>query len=485
MHEFTPEVEALAKEVLAYSLERLKSDPPLDGPRTAEDLFNEVGNTITAKGLGGAKALEVFTEVLAKACISTDHPRNLAFIPSAPSEFANLFDLVVGASALYGGSWQEGAGAVFAENQALRWLSDLAGLPESAGGVFVQGGTIGNLSALVVARAEARKKYPDTTRFAVACSAEAHSSIAGAASVMDVDVLKIETDANGKLQGEAVGAAIDQWDISRTNQESVREFFRAAPGGVRTTEAFLATGRYPSLDLDRAEGVIRSATTPFSKDGGLAVLTGNLAIDGCIVKTAGVDDSILVFSGPARVFESQNAAVNAILAKEIKPGDVLVIRYEGPKGGPGMQEMLYPTSYLKSMGLGKACALVTDGRFSGGTSGLSIGHVSPEAAGGGVIGLVHEGDMVDIDIPKRSISLRVSDAVLATRRAAQDAAGWKPAKTRSRKVSTALKAYALFASSADKGAVRVLVASPAARRLLVMRADVDPSYRTPKRRDGQ
>jgi dihydroxy-acid dehydratase len=272
-----------------------------------------------------------------------------------------------------------------------------------------------------------------------------------------------QLDAAGLLNREvptihsrSIGAAIDQWDISRTNQESVREFFRAAPGGVRTTEAFLATGRYPTLDLDRAEGVIRSATTPFSKDGGLAVLTGNLAIDGCIVKTAGVDDSILVFSGPARVFESQNAAVNAILAKEIKPGDVLVIRYEGPKGGPGMQEMLYPTSYLKSMGLGKACALVTDGRFSGGTSGLSIGHVSPEAAGGGVIGLVHEGDMVDIDIPKRSISLRVSDAVLATRRAAQDAAGWKPAKPRSRKVSTALKAYALFASSADKGAVRVL-----------------------------
>ena len=272
-----------------------------------------------------------------------------------------------------------------------------------------------------------------------------------------------QLDAAGLLNREvptiharSIGAAVDQWDISRTNQESVREFFRAAPGGVRTTEAFLATGRYPTLDLDRAEGVIRSATTPFSKDGGLAVLTGNLAADGCIVKTAGVDESILVFSGPARVFESQNAAVNAILAKEIKPGDVLVIRYEGPKGGPGMQEMLYPTSYLKSMGLGKACALVTDGRFSGGTSGLSIGHVSPEAAGGGVIGLVHEGDMVDIDIPKRSISLRVGEAELASRRAAQEATGWKPAKVRSRKVSTALKAYALFASSADKGAVRVL-----------------------------
>jgi L-2,4-diaminobutyrate decarboxylase len=210
MHEFTPEVEELAKEILAYSLERLKSDPPLDGPRSAEDLFAEVGNTITSKGLGGKKALEVFTEVLAKACISTDHPRNLAFIPSAPSEFANLFDLVVGASALYGGSWQEGAGAVFAENQALRWLSDLAGLPESSGGVFVQGGTIGNLSALVVARAQARKKFPETKRFVVACSEEAHSSIASAANVMDVDILKIPTDANGKLQGDAVGAAVDQ-----------------------------------------------------------------------------------------------------------------------------------------------------------------------------------------------------------------------------------------------------------------------------------
>ena len=228
MHEFTPEVEALAKEVLAYSLERLKSDPPLDGPRTAEDLFNEVGNTITAKGLGGQKALEVFTEVLAKACISTDHPRNLAFIPSAPSEFANLFDLVVGASALYGGSWQEGAGAVFAENQALRWLSDLAGLPQTAGGVFVQGGTIGNLSALVVARAEARKKYPDAARFAVACSAEAHSSISGAANVMDVDVLKIATDSNGKLQGEAAGAAIDELHKS----SKVRVFAVVATSGT-------------------------------------------------------------------------------------------------------------------------------------------------------------------------------------------------------------------------------------------------------------
>ena len=209
MHEFTPAVEELAAEILKYSLERLKDDPPLDGPRSAEDLFNEVGNTITAKGLGGHEALEVFTNVLAKACISTDHPRNLAFIPSAPSEYANLFDLVVGASALYGGSWQEGAGAVFAENQAIQWLIDLAGLPASAGGVFVQGGTMGNLSALVVARAEARKKQGNPERWVIACSEEAHSSIASAANVMDVDVLKVAVDKNGRLQGAAVAAAID------------------------------------------------------------------------------------------------------------------------------------------------------------------------------------------------------------------------------------------------------------------------------------
>ena len=210
MHEFTPAVEALAAEILKYSLERLKDDPPLDGPRSAEDLFNEVGNTITAKGLGGREALEVFTNVLAKACISTDHPRNLAFIPSAPSEYANLFDLVVGASALYGGSWQEGAGAVFAENQAIQWLIDLAGLPASAGGVFVQGGTIGNLSALVVARAEARKTHGNPERWVIACSEEAHSSIVSAANVMDVDVLQVKVDHNGRLQGATVAAAIDQ-----------------------------------------------------------------------------------------------------------------------------------------------------------------------------------------------------------------------------------------------------------------------------------
>jgi glutamate/tyrosine decarboxylase-like PLP-dependent enzyme len=218
MHEFTEEVESLAGEILAYSLERLKSDPPLDGPRTEADLFREVGNTITARGLGGRDALKVFTDVLAKACISTDHPRYLAFIPSAPSELANLFDLVVGASALYGGSWQEGAGAVFAENQALQWLIDLAGLPDTAGGVFVQGGTIGNLSALVVARAEARKKFADATRWVIACSEESHSSIASAANVMDVDVLKIATRSDRKLHGEDVAREIDALHAAGTSR---------------------------------------------------------------------------------------------------------------------------------------------------------------------------------------------------------------------------------------------------------------------------
>jgi len=211
VHKFTPEIEALANEILAYSLERLKSDPPLDGPRSAADLFAEVGNTITERGLGGRAALGVFTEVLAQACISTDHPRYLAYIPSAPSEYASLFDLVVGASALYGGSWQEGAGAVFAENQALRWLSDLAGLPESAGGVFVQGGTIGNLSALVTAREDARAKFPEVTRWAIACSAEAHSSIATAAKIMDVELVSIEPRDDLRIHGEDIAAAIDQY----------------------------------------------------------------------------------------------------------------------------------------------------------------------------------------------------------------------------------------------------------------------------------
>jgi dihydroxy-acid dehydratase len=253
-----------------------------------------------------------------------------------------------------------------------------------------------------------------------------------------------------------MGDALDRWDISRTNSESVRQFFMAAPGGVRTTEAFSQSQRWKELDLDRKNGAIRSAEHAFSKDGGLAVLSGNIAIDGCIVKTAGVDESILKFTGPARVFESQDATVKAILSNEIKPGDVLVIRYEGPRGGPGMQEMLYPTSYLKSKGLGKTCALITDGRFSGGTSGLSIGHVSPEAAEGGTIGLVREGDTIEIDIPNRTIHVVVSDDELIQRRHDQDALGWKPAHPRKRAVSTALKTYAAFATSAARGAVRDL-----------------------------
>jgi glutamate/tyrosine decarboxylase-like PLP-dependent enzyme len=210
VHEFTAEVEELAKAVMEYSLARLKSDPPLDGPRTEADLYSELGNTITAQGLGGKETLKVFTDTLALACISTDHPRNLAFIPSAPSEYSNLFDLVVGASSLYGGSWQEGAGAVFAENQAIKWLIDIAGLPKSAGGVFVQGGTMGNLSALVVARDQARKTHPDTQRWVIACSAESHSSITSAAHVMDVDVLKIETNDELRLDGAHVAKAIDE-----------------------------------------------------------------------------------------------------------------------------------------------------------------------------------------------------------------------------------------------------------------------------------
>jgi dihydroxy-acid dehydratase len=258
------------------------------------------------------------------------------------------------------------------------------------------------------------------------------------------------------VHSATLGDAIDRWDITRTTSETVRNFFRAAPGGIPTQVAFSQEARWDELDTDREKGVIRSVEHPFSKDGGLAVLKGNIAIDGCIVKTAGVDESILKFSGPARVFESQDASVKAILGNEIKAGDVVVIRYEGPKGGPGMQEMLYPTSYLKSKGLGKACALITDGRFSGGTSGLSIGHVSPEAANGGTIGLVREGDMIDIDIPNRTISLRVDEAELSRRRTEQDAQGWKPTEQRKRKVTTALKAYAAFATSADRGAVRDL-----------------------------
>jgi dihydroxy-acid dehydratase len=260
------------------------------------------------------------------------------------------------------------------------------------------------------------------------------------------------------VHSKSLAAALERWDITRTKSESVRNFYLAAPGGVPTQTAFSQDHRFDQLDLDRINGCIRDAEHAYSRDGGLAVLYGNLAVDGCIVKTAGVDSSILKFSGPARVLESQDAAVDAILTNKIKAGDVVVITYEGPRGGPGMQEMLYPTSYLKSKGLGKACALITDGRFSGGTSGLSIGHVSPEAAEGGLIGLVQDGDTIEIDIPARKIHLAVDEAELKRRRDAMQAKGdkaWKPAK-RARKVSTALKAYAALTTSAARGAVRVV-----------------------------
>ena len=250
--------------------------------------------------------------------------------------------------------------------------------------------------------------------------------------------------------------ALDDWDIGRTQNNMVRDFFAAAPGGVPTQTAFSQSNRWPELDIDRENGVIRSAEHAFSKDGGLAVLYGNIARDGCIVKTAGVDESILTFSGQAKVYESQDDAVTAILTGQVVEGDVVVIRYEGPRGGPGMQEMLYPTSYLKSKGLGAACALLTDGRFSGGTSGLSIGHVSPEAAEGGAIGLVETGDLIEISIPERTINLAVSDDVLAERRAAMEAKGWQPAKPRDRRVSPALEAYAAMTTSAARGAIRAV-----------------------------
>ncbi|HEY9100815.1 dihydroxy-acid dehydratase [Chitinimonas sp.] len=273
-----------------------------------------------------------------------------------------------------------------------------------------------------------------------------------------------ELDRAGLIHGDALtvhapnmGAALAAWDVMRQPADSeAHRFFRAAPGGVPTTIAFSQSMRYPDLDMDRTNGCIRSKENAYSQDGGLAVLYGNIAERGCIVKTAGVDESILTFTGRARIFESQDSAVEAILADRIVAGDLVLIRYEGPKGGPGMQEMLYPTSYLKSKGLGKACALLTDGRFSGGTSGLSIGHASPEAAEGGAIGLVEEGDTVEIDIPNRRIHLAIAESELARRRAAMEARGkdaWKPVD-RQRHVSPALRAYAAMTTSADTGAVR-------------------------------
>ncbi len=259
------------------------------------------------------------------------------------------------------------------------------------------------------------------------------------------------------VHSQTLREGLQHWDIIQSQDAAVRQFFRAAPGGIVTTLAFSQSMLYPELDVDRTHGCIRDAAHAYSKDGGLAVLHGNLALDGCVVKTAGVDESIHRFKGRARVFESQDASVAAILADEISAGDVVVIRYEGPRGGPGMQEMLYPTSYLKSKGLGKVCALLTDGRFSGGTSGLSIGHVSPEAAQGGAIGLVEEGDIIEIDIPNRIINLSIGDAELAARRNAMEAKNkqaWKPTEIRQRNVSAALRAYAAMVTSADQGAVR-------------------------------
>jgi len=256
------------------------------------------------------------------------------------------------------------------------------------------------------------------------------------------------------VHSRSFSEALAKWDITVTKDEAVKNFFRAGPAGIPTQTAFSQDTRWPSLDDDRQQGCIRALGHAYSKEGGLAVLHGNIAVDGCVVKTSGVDDSNLFFEGPAIIFESQDDAVHGILEDHVKPGDVVVIRYEGPRGGPGMQEMLYPTSYLKSKGLGKACALLTDGRFSGGTSGLSIGHASPEAASGGAIGLVRNGDRIRIDIPNRTIDVLLSDDEFAKRRAEQDKLGWKPVKERPRKVSAALKAYARMVTSADRGAVR-------------------------------
>jgi len=260
------------------------------------------------------------------------------------------------------------------------------------------------------------------------------------------------------VYSNSLGAALDEWDIVRNNGGKVRARYLAAPGGRPTQVAFSQDSRWPKLDLDRVNGCIRDLAHAYSRDGGLAVLYGNLAEQGCIVKTAGVDTTILTFAGPARIFESQESAVEAILGNRVREGDVVLIRYEGPRGGPGMQEMLYPTSYLKAKGLGKACALITDGRFSGGTSGLSIGHVSPEAAEGGTIALVQEGDRIEIDIRRRSIGLLVSDDVLSARRQSMEAKGagaWRP-RNRERALTAALRAYAALTTSAARGAVRDL-----------------------------
>jgi dihydroxy-acid dehydratase len=305
------------------------------------------------------------------------------------------------------------------------------------------------------------RKVPHLSKLAPSTSEFHMEDVHRAGGIMglmgELDRLGLIHRDRATVHTPTMGEAIDRWDIMRQPSPLVEEFYRAAPGGVRTTEAF-STGRlWDSLDMDREKGCIRSGEHAYSQDGGLAVLYGNLAPNGSIVKTAGVPANCLSFKGPARVFESQDSAVKAILGFTLKPGDVVVIRYEGPRGGPGMQEMLYPTSYIKSVGLGQKCALITDGRFSGGSSGLSVGHISPEAATGGLIGLVEEGDIIEIDIPTRKLHLAVDEATLAKRREAMLARGakaWKPTEKRERMVSTALRAYAAFALSASEGAAR-------------------------------
>ncbi|MEW6131575.1 MAG: dihydroxy-acid dehydratase [Pseudomonadota bacterium] len=304
------------------------------------------------------------------------------------------------------------------------------------------------------------RKVPNLSKVAPATQQYHMEDVHRAGGVM---ALLGELDRGGLIHrnvptvlSKSMGEQIEKFDIRRSKSADVKHYYKAAPGNVPTQVAFSQDKRWQELDLDRANGCIRDIEHAYSKEGGLAVLYGNLAEHGCIVKTAGVDESIWKFSGPARIFESQEEAVEAILGDQIKEGDVVVIRYEGPRGGPGMQEMLYPTSYLKSKGLGKACALITDGRFSGGTSGLSIGHVSPEAAEGGLIGLVEEGDRIEIDIPRRAINLVVHEAEIARRRGEMEARGkdaWKPVK-RERTVSAALRAYAAMTTSAAFGAVR-------------------------------
>jgi len=307
------------------------------------------------------------------------------------------------------------------------------------------------------------RKVPNLSKLAPSTSEFHMEDVHRAGGIMgllgELDRLGLIHRDRPTVHARSIGEAIDHWDIMREPSADVRRFYRAAPGGVRTTQAFSTERLWDSLDTDRKNGCIRAGAHAYSQDGGLAVLYGNIAPDGCIVKTAGVPENCLTFAGPARIFESQDSAVKAILGRKVKAGDVVVVRYEGPRGGPGMQEMLYPTSYIKSMGLGQKCALITDGRFSGGSSGLSIGHISPEAANGGTIGLIEEGDRIEIEIPARKLHLAVDEATLSGRRKAMEARGpeaWKPTEKRERIVSSALRAYAAFAASASEGAVRDL-----------------------------